>query len=95
MNGEVQLGVIMKTYKISTVEEITGVDEDLILEYVECKLISPYDPEELLFDHEDLARIHFIQDLVENCGPNLDSLEVILSLVDRVHSLQREIKRLS
>ena len=84
----------MNIYKITLVEEITGLPKSQIKSYIEHQIIHPFNIDELLFDDEDLTRLRFIRDIVQSCEANLESLEIILNLVDQVHSLQNEIKKL-
>lgn len=78
------------TYTLEVITQKIGFREDEILHFIESNLISPYIYEELLFDDEDLERLRLISELQDQCGPNEESLQVILHLIDQIHYLQRQ-----
>ncbi len=78
-----------KVFEIHYICENYGLSEPEVQEWIEMKIIHPFNPSELLFDKEDLERIRLICELKGHCEPNLESLEVILHLVDQINYLQR------
>jgi DNA-binding transcriptional MerR regulator len=82
----------MKTYSLKLIVEQTGLEEDQIVFFIEQQIIQPFDISEKLFDEEDLARLFLIKDLMEQCNPNSESLEVILHLIDQLHVLQSRLR---
>lgn len=77
------------TYTLEMVTHKIGIEENEILNFIENNIISPYCNDELLFDDEDLTRLGLICELREHCDPNDEALQVILHLIDQIHSLQK------
>ena len=67
----------------------------LVERFVECGLIEPSAREgaELLFDATSVPRLCTIKRLRENLGINIAGIAVVLDLLDRIRSLQRENER--
>jgi hypothetical protein len=91
--GKSNRGESMKkvTYTLEIVLTQTGLDKNEIYEFMEHEIIVPFDATSLIFDDEDLTRLLLVKDLRDNCQTNLDSLKVILHLVDQIHFLQKKI----
>ena len=77
------------TYTLEVITQIIEFDEVDILHFIESNIISPYNCDDLLFDEEDLARLRLISELQDQCGPNEESLQVILHLIDQIHYLRK------
>lgn len=78
-----------KTYSFEVITQHLAIEKDEVIEYIQEKIIRPYDDENLIFDEEDFGRLALICELKENCSPNIESLQVILHLIDQIHHLQR------
>ncbi len=68
---------------------------EVIRKFILEEWIKPSDPEELLFDQEDLARIHLILELQDDFGVNDEAVPIILQLLDQLHSLRGTVSRLN
>src|SRR4029434_5690892 len=73
----------------------TGVHPTRIEYFVEYGLIEPITRTgtQWLFDTACLARLHMIERLRRDLGANLAGIAVILDLLDRLASLQREVEQ--
>jgi len=69
-----------------------GVEENLIKKFVHEEWILPADAESFVFDHEDVARIYFIRDLMDSFEVNDEAVPIILDLVDQIFTLRRSMK---
>ena len=95
MAGNSGNGTMIKEFQnIRTVSRILNVKKEFILNLIEIELVVPADPVNLSFDEEDIARIRMIQDLTERFNLTDDSLQIILHLLDQIHYLQGEIKKI-
>ena len=82
----------MKRYKIEDVCHIFGVEEIVIVKFIENEWIDPLSLEDKEFDEEDLSRIRLIFDLMNNLEVNEQSVPIILHLLDQIHRLHFEIR---
>jgi len=82
-------------YSLIDIYEELGLESVVVNQWVEWRLITPMDKINFLFDQEDLERMRLIQSLIVTHDLNYESLEIILHLIDQIHSLQDEIKRIS
>lgn len=48
-----------------------------------------------VFDEVDLARLRLVCELRDACGLDAEAIPVVLSLIDQVHGLRRELRALS
>jgi chaperone modulatory protein CbpM len=85
----------MDKMELSFVCEELELEEELVLSWVQCQLIQPIDIEGPYFDEEDLGRIRLIADMKRTFNTSDETLEVILHLVDQVHALRAELKKIS
>ena len=74
-----------KTFEIHYISTHYGVSTEEIIQWVDVEILRPCDPQELLFDDEDLQRIQLICELRDQCNPNIESLQVILHLIDQLN----------
>jgi chaperone modulatory protein CbpM len=81
-----------RRYKIAEVSRITGIEGSVLVEYVRREWIQP--AEETFFDDEDLTRARLIRDLMDDFQVNDEGVPIILHLIDQLHCLHQEIKRL-
>jgi len=73
----------------------TGVHQALITYFVEYGLLEPSTRTgtQLFFDTACIARLRTIERLRRDLGANLAGIAVILDLLDRLTSLQREVEQ--
>lgn len=70
------------------------VEESEVLHFLEEEWVIPIEVETLSFDEEDLARIGIIKDLRDELEVNEEGIGIILNLLDQIHALKAEIRRL-
>lgn len=92
--AEEKRGSIMNPKVLELVEVCCFLDlpQITIKEWIDLKLINPYDSQNMLFDEEDLERMSLILNLQEVHGVDIESTDIILHLLDQIHLLQAEIK---
>ena len=73
----------------------TGVHPARIADFVEYGLLEPSarTGTQLLFDAACIARLRMIERLRRDLGANLAGIAVILDLLDRLTTLQREVEQ--
>jgi DNA-binding transcriptional MerR regulator len=82
-------------YSIETAAQLTHVTRQMIAVYYKHGLVSPVmDPASggWFFNDDGIRRLRRIQYLREACGMSLSSIEMILSLLDEVEELRREVR---
>ena len=84
----------MRKIELSYICEELQLDEETVLSWVKCRLVQPMDLEGPVFDEEDYSRIRLIADLRETYNTNDESLEIIMHLVDQIHILTSELKKI-
>ena len=84
----------MKKLEISYICEEFDLSEETILSWIKCRLIQPADLSGPFFDEEDLSRIRLISEVKSLYQVNDDAIEIILHLIDQIHLLNSEIRRL-
>ena len=84
----------MKKYEVSYICQEFQIGEDELLDLVATRLIEPLDSEDLFFDEEDVGRIRFILEMKNTYQTNDESIEVMLHLLDQIHALSSEIKKI-
>jgi len=70
------------------------LSESEIKRFIEEEWILPSDPEELLFDEEDRARLELIRELQRDLGVNDEAVPIILRLLDQLHLLRLRISQI-
>jgi chaperone modulatory protein CbpM len=68
--------------------------ESEVRRFIEEEWIVPSDPEELLFDEEDRARLELIRELRQDLGVNDEAVPIILRLLDQLHLLRLRISQI-
>jgi chaperone modulatory protein CbpM len=71
--------------KIEEVSQISGLADEIIIQFINEEWIHPIDIETRMFDEEDLSRILLIHDLRERFGVNDEAVPVILHLIDQLN----------
>lgn len=79
-------------FKLSEAENICGVNQSLILQFISDHWITPADPINLNLDEEDIERIRLICELKEDLGVNDEAVPIILHLIDQLNHLHRSMK---
>lgn len=85
-----------KKYSLSDVTEITGISGDQIRNYVEEGFIDYIDQnkEGFTFSYGHVKRLLRIRRLAEQLDVNLQGIEVILNMRDKIKLLQREVEKM-
>jgi len=77
-----------------TITTITRLTRSNLTTYVEHRFLSPTQSEAgPVYDAADLARIELICDLSEQFDLEGDALGVVLSLIDQLHGVRGELRR--
>ncbi len=79
------------TFEISEAAYRCRINAEDIIEYINYEWIVPIDPEKLLFDEDDIARIILISELRIQLGVNNEGVPIILHLIDQINHLQLEL----
>lgn len=89
-------GTAKRTFDLTEVCALTGVNEPIVLIYVEREWIAPALREHpVLFDEEDVARIRLIRELQTDLGVNDESVPLVLHLLDQIYHLRAHLRRLT
>ena len=81
-------------FSVREICEGCGLPESEIKRFIEEEWIIPSDPEELLFDEEDRARLELIRELQLDFGVNDEAVPIILRLLDQLHLLRLRISQI-
>jgi chaperone modulatory protein CbpM len=76
------------------IEEIVSeckLTPDIIFHCIEEEWVIPSDPDQLLFDEDDVLRIRLISDLKYNLGVNDEAIPVILHLIDQINHIHLKL----
>ena len=77
-----------------TITSVTRLTRGRLTSYVRHEFLCPTQSEAgLVFDAADLARIELICDLTEQFDLEGDALGVVLSLIDQLHGVRGELRR--
>ena len=80
--------------KIEEAANELGVDQTLLVRFIEEHWILPVVKEQRAFDEEDLARSRLICALRNEFGVNDDAVPIILNLLDQMHYLQDQVREI-
>lgn len=83
----------MKIFKLEEICTLTGIDDEMLIEFVRREWIQPASPANLEFDEEDLARLHLILDLMNKLEVNDEAIPIVLHLIDQVHRLRIDLHK--
>ena len=75
-----------------TLEEICiqfSLPRETVVTFIEREWISPLENNSERFDEEDQRRMHFILELKNDFAVNNEGVDIILHLLDQLHSLRR------
>lgn len=87
----------MKNILLLSFQEVCqdcDLPEEEIMRFIEEEWILPSDPEDLLFDEEDRARLELIRELKNDLGVNDEGIPIILRLLDQLHLLRLRITQI-
>ena len=77
-----------------TITSVTRLTRSRLTTYVKHEFLSPTQSESgPVYDAADLARIELICDLSEQFDLKGDALGVVLSLIDQLHGVRGELRR--
>jgi len=75
------------------VEDVHGVSEHELRQWVEAEWIAPVAAEEdYLFSEMEVARIRLIRDMRRDMNVEEETLPIILSLLDQVYDLRHRLR---
>jgi DNA-binding transcriptional MerR regulator len=81
-------------YRISLAAESVGMTERQVRQYVQIGLVpSTVLDNEPSLDDLGLARLRKIRRLRQDLGLNVDSVEVVMRLLDQIEQLQQQLDR--
>ncbi len=90
-----------ETFDLETVSQLTGIHEELIIEYAQAHLVEPcgqWNPadESTLpsFNERGLLRLRQIAELRENQHVSLRTLRLIVHMLERLESTETELRAL-
>lgn len=81
-----------KTFSLAEVSELTGIDRSTVITFIQREWICPMATDEI--DHEDIARIHLIEELRSGFGANDEAIPLILHLMDQLYHLRHRVRKL-
>ena len=77
------------------VARVGGLTVARLRAFVAADCVAPVEQEgRLAFAEADLARLQLLEELVEDFDLDEDAAAVVVSLVDQIHGLRRELRRL-
>ena len=82
-----------RVYSLTEVSELTGVDQATVVTFIQREWICPETADGI--DHEDLARIHLIEELRNSFGANDEAIPLILHLMDQLYHLRHQVRKLA
>jgi chaperone modulatory protein CbpM len=78
------------------VAAVEGLTVTRLRSFVEARCIAPQEVEgRLVYGEAERARAHLLAELAEDFDLDADSAGLVLSLVDRVHALRRDLQALA
>ena len=77
------------------VARVRGLTVTRLRAFVAAEGIRPGEAEgRLVFAEADVARVQLLEDLVEDFDLDADAAAMVIGLVDQIHGLRRELRRL-
>jgi|GEM_PF-3368444 len=90
-----------ETFDLKSLSELTGMHEELILEFAQAHLVEPaeaWDPSDEdaapLFNERGLIRLRQIAELRENQEVSLGTLRLIVCMLERLEAAETELRAL-
>ena len=84
--------------RLSAVITVVGIGEPELRDWIARGWVAPEPatpPEDFAFADIDVARVRLIRDLRRGMGVDLDSVPLVLGLIDQVHALRRTLRAVS
>jgi len=84
------------TYTLAQLSELSGLSEEELREWVDEGVIAPIDPEaaQWLFGADRLVTVRLARRLSHDFDLDRHSLALALTLLERVHALEEELREL-
>ena len=80
----------------SVLQRVAGLDEAELIGWVERRWVqADAGPEGYRFQEVDIARVRLILEIRRDCAVDEDAMPLVLSLLDQVYRLRRQLKALS
>jgi chaperone modulatory protein CbpM len=80
----------------SVLQRVAGLDEAELIAWVERRWVrADASPDGYRFQEVDVARVRLILDIRRDCAVDEDAMPLVLSLLDQVYRLRRQLKVLS
>ncbi len=80
----------------SVLQQVAGLDEAELIGWVERRWVqADAGPEGYRFQEVDIARVRLILEIRHDCAVDEDAMPLVLSLLDQVYRLRRQLKALS
>jgi len=77
------------------VARVRGLTVARLRSFVAAECLAPREHEgRLAFAEADVARAQLLEELVEDFGLDADAAAVVVSLIDQIHGLRRELRQL-
>ena len=85
--------MIKPHYTLDEACQFVGLGNESIVQFIEREWLKPFEAFGPQLDDEDLARIGLIRQLQDDFGVNAEGIDIILHLIDEIHRLRAEIRR--
>jgi chaperone modulatory protein CbpM len=80
----------------SVLHRVAGLDEAELIDWVERRWVqAEAGPEGYRFQEVDIARVQLILEIRRDCAIDEEAMPLVLSLLDQVYRLRRQLKALS
>ena len=83
---------IKKKYQIQEASTRAGVEQHVLLTWIQNEWILPEQQAAEELDEEDIARARLIHNLIADFGVNDEGVSIVLHLLDQLHVLQKRIQ---
>ena len=80
----------------SVLQRVAGLDEAELIGWVERRWVqAEVSPEGYHFQEVDIARVRLILEIRRDCAVDEDAMPLVLSLLDQLYRVRRQLKALS
>ena len=96
MNPEEMFGYEEPVFIISVAARMLGVRTQTLRYYERLGLIAPSRSggNQRVFSKRDIERVQHIRNLMDELGVNLAGVEVVMTLLQKIQSIEEQLKRL-
>ena len=96
MNPEEMFGYEEPVFIISVAARMLGVRTQTLRYYERLGLIAPSRSggNQRVFSRRDIERVQHIRNLMDELGVNLAGVEVVMTLLQKIQSIEEQLKRL-